>query len=84
MSLFGIEGGGRAISQTTPVAIQRLLSYFSSMPVFLDEYRNTRDVASKTHRWSAIAIRCLSAPRSMPRKAFAISPGWSTAKPSGF
>ena len=45
--LFGIEQEGLSISQTTPVAIQRLLSYYSSLPVFLDEFRNTKDVTMK-------------------------------------
>jgi DNA primase len=47
MHFFGIENSGKAISQTTPVAIQRLLSYHSSLPVFLDEYRNTKEVTYK-------------------------------------
>lgn len=47
MRLFGIEHEGLSISQTTPVAIQRSLGYYSSLPVFLDEYRNTREVTTK-------------------------------------
>jgi len=47
MRLFGIEQEGLSISQTTPVAIQRLLSYYSSLPVFLDEFRNTKEVTYK-------------------------------------
>ena len=47
MKLFGVEQEGLALSQTTPVAIQRLLSYYSSLPVFLDEFRNTKDVTMK-------------------------------------
>lgn len=45
--LFGIEQEGLSISQTTPVAIQRSLGYYSSLPVYLDEFRNTKDVTSK-------------------------------------
>lgn len=45
--LFGIEQEGMSISQTTPVAIQRSLGYYSSLPVFLDEFRNTKDVTMK-------------------------------------
>lgn len=47
MNFFGIENSGKAISQTTPVAIQRMLSYHSCLPVFLDEYRNTKEVTYK-------------------------------------
>lgn len=47
MRFFGIDGGGKSISQTTAVGIQRILSYYSSMPVYLDEYRNTKDIVSK-------------------------------------
>lgn len=46
-NFFGIENAGKSISQTTPVAIQRSLSYYSCLPVYLDEYRNTRDVIYK-------------------------------------
>jgi len=48
-SFFGIESNGITLSQTTPVAIQRSLGYYSSLPVFLDEYRNTADIVYKTH-----------------------------------
>lgn len=47
MNFFGVENSGKAISQTTPVAIQRCLSYFSSLPIFLDEYRNSKDIVWK-------------------------------------
>lgn len=47
MKFFGVEQEGLALSQTTPVAIQRLLSYYSSLPVFLDEFRNTKDITMK-------------------------------------
>ncbi|MBI4708219.1 MAG: DUF3854 domain-containing protein [Candidatus Omnitrophica bacterium] len=46
--LFGIEDAGKSISQTTVVAIQRSLGYYSSLPVFLDEFRNTSDITYKT------------------------------------
>ena len=46
--LFGIEDAGKSLSQTTVVAIQRSLGYYSSLPVFLDEFRNTSDIAFKT------------------------------------
>lgn len=46
--LFGIEDAGKSLSQTTVVAIQRALGYYSSLPVFLDEFRNTSDISFKT------------------------------------
>lgn len=46
-NFFGIEDAGKAISQTTAVAIQRSLAYYSCLPVCLDEYRNTKDVVHK-------------------------------------
>ncbi len=46
-NFFGIEEAGKSISQTTAVAIQRSLSYYSALPVYLDEYRNTKDIAYK-------------------------------------
>lgn len=42
--IFGIENAAKAISQTTPVAIQRCLAYYSSLPTMLDEYRNSREI----------------------------------------
>src|SRR3990167_414664 len=47
MSFFGIESSGKQASGTTPVAIQRYLGYYSSLPVFIDEYRNTKEIAVK-------------------------------------
>ena len=46
-ALFGIEQAAKSISQTTPVAIQRSLAYYSCLPVYLDEYRNTKDILYK-------------------------------------
>lgn len=46
-NFFGIENAAKAISQTTPVAIQRSLAYYSCLPICLDEYRNTKDVVYK-------------------------------------
>lgn len=46
-NFFGIEEAGKSISQTTSVAIQRSLAYYSCLPVYLDEYRNTKDIAYK-------------------------------------
>jgi len=47
MSFFGVENAGKMASDTTPVAIQRYLSYYSSLPMFIDEYRNTKQVTYK-------------------------------------
>lgn len=47
MNFFGIETGGKMASDTTPVAMQRYLSYYSSLPVFIDEYRNSKQVVYK-------------------------------------
>lgn len=48
MRFFGVEGSGKALSQTTSVAIQRLLAYYSCVPTFLDEYRNSKEIIPKT------------------------------------
>lgn len=45
---LGIERSGITLSQSTAVGIQRSLSYYSSLPIFLDEYRNTQDIVYKT------------------------------------
>lgn len=45
---LGIERSGITLSQTTAVGIQRSLGYYSCLPVFLDEYRNTQDIVYKT------------------------------------
>lgn len=43
-NFFGIENAGKAISQTTAVAIQRCLAYYASLPTYLDEYRNSKEI----------------------------------------
>jgi len=48
MNCFGLENAGKMASETTPVAIQRYMSYYSSLPVFIDEYRNTEQIKYKT------------------------------------
>lgn len=45
--LFGLEGSGRMISDTTTVAIQRLMGYYSCLPVYLDEFRNSKQIAPR-------------------------------------
>lgn len=47
MHFFGIENAGKMASDTTAVAMQRYLSYFSGLPLFVDEYRNVKQVTMK-------------------------------------
>ena len=47
MSLYGIESAGKGASETTAVAIQRSMSYYSSLPLYVDEYRNDLKVTQK-------------------------------------
>lgn len=47
MNFFGIETGGKMASDSTSVYIQRALGYYSSLPVYIDEYRNSKDVTKK-------------------------------------
>jgi DNA primase len=47
MNFFGLENAGKMAADTTPVGCQRYLSYYSSLPVFLDEYRNTKQIKYK-------------------------------------
>lgn len=47
MNFFGLENCGKMASDTTAVSINRYLAYYSSLPLFLDEYRNTKPVVIK-------------------------------------
>lgn len=47
MNLFGLENSGKQAADTTPVAMQRYMSYYSSLPFFIDEYRNDQRVTMK-------------------------------------
>lgn len=47
MEFFGLENAGKMAEDTTAVGIQRYLSYYSSLPVYLDEFRNTKLVMMK-------------------------------------
>jgi hypothetical protein len=47
MNFYGLEGSGKGASDTTQVGLQRYLAYYSSLPLFVDEYRNTRQVTPK-------------------------------------
>lgn len=47
MNLYGLENSGKQAADTTSVAIQRYMSYYSSLPFFIDEYRNDLKVTAK-------------------------------------
>lgn len=47
MYLFGLENIGKQAADTTAVAIQRYMSYYSSLPLFIDEYRNNAKITPK-------------------------------------
>lgn len=47
MNMFGLENMGKIASDTTPVGLQRYLGYYSNLPVFVDEYRNTKNITYK-------------------------------------
>lgn len=47
MNLYGLENSGKQAADTTSVAMQRYMSYYSSLPLFIDEYRNDIKVTSK-------------------------------------
>ena len=47
MNFYGLENCGKQAEDTTPVGLQRYLGYYSSMPVFMDEYRNTKQITYK-------------------------------------
>jgi DNA primase len=47
MNFFGLENSGKIATDTTANAIQRYMAYYSSLPVWVDEYRNTRSVQIK-------------------------------------
>ena len=47
MWMLGIESQGKKIKDTTSVSIQRMLGYFSSYPLFMDDYRNLKTTVYK-------------------------------------
>ena len=47
MNFYGLENAGKMASDTTAVGVQRYLAYYSSLPVYLDEYRNTKQITMK-------------------------------------
>ena len=47
MNFYGLENAGKMAADTTPVGLQRYLAYYSSLPVFVDEYRNVKQVTYK-------------------------------------
>lgn len=50
MHFFGMDSknSGKQLSGTTPVALQRYLGYYSCLPLYVDEFRNTKEMAYKT------------------------------------
>lgn len=47
MNFYGLENSGKQAADTTSVAMQRYMSYYSSLPLFIDEYRNDLKVTAK-------------------------------------
>ena len=47
MSFWGMERSGKQAADSTSVGLQRCLEYYSSMPVFIDEYKNTQKITQK-------------------------------------
>lgn len=47
MNFYGLENSGKQAADTTAVAMQRYMSYYSSLPLFIDEYRNDLKVTAK-------------------------------------
>lgn len=47
MNWFGLENAGKQAGDTTSVAMQRYMSFYSSLPFFVDEYRNDARVTMK-------------------------------------
>jgi DNA primase len=47
MNFYGLENAGKMAADTTAVGVQRYLAYYASLPVFLDEYRNTKFIMMK-------------------------------------
>ena len=47
MNFWGLERTGKQASDSTTIGLQRCLEYYSSMPVFVDEYKNTQKITQK-------------------------------------
>lgn len=47
MCFWGLERSGKQAADSTTVGLQRCLEYYSSMPVFIDEYKNTQKITLK-------------------------------------
>lgn len=47
MHIFGIESNGKMAADSSAVSIQRYLTYYSSLPLYIDEYRNDERVTKK-------------------------------------
>lgn len=48
MNFWGMERSGIQMKDSTSTGIGRALAYFSSLPIFLDEYRNELEIKFKT------------------------------------
>lgn len=60
MNFFGVEAEGTGIGETTQNYIARALAYFSSLGLWLDEYRNSPDVIKKDGYFRSAYNRQLS------------------------
>lgn len=47
MCFWGLERSGKQAADSTSVGLQRCLEYYSSLPVFIDEYKNTLKITQK-------------------------------------
>ncbi len=47
MCFWGLERTGKQAADSTTVGLQRCLEYYSSIPVFVDEYKNTQKITLK-------------------------------------
>lgn len=45
--MLGIDASDKMASDTTAVAMQRYMAYYSGLPMFIDEYRNVKNVTAK-------------------------------------
>ena len=47
MCFWGLERSGKQAADSTTIGLQRCLEYYSSMPVMIDEYKNTQKITLK-------------------------------------
>lgn len=60
MAFWGVESEGYNLQQTTENFVMRALGYFSSMPIWFDEYRNEQAVTRKDGYFRSAFNRQLS------------------------